>query len=97
MPGRKGNFCDFQWPIADELTNTGLNITELAQDDLPGGNPISDPPVGRFDCIEHRIETLSQICQDVVMIIRGAVVGPECSRRAAHQDSIRNNLLQPGR
>ena len=32
--------------------------------------------------------------QDVVMIIRGAMIGPECSRRAAHQDSIRNNLLQ---
>ena len=97
MTGRKGNFCDFQWPVADELTNTGLNITELTQDDLPGGNPISDPPVGCFDRIEHRIETPAQIRQDVVMIIRGAVIGPECRRRAAHQDSIRNNLLQSGR
>jgi hypothetical protein len=84
MTGRKGNFCDFQWPVANELTNTGLNITELTQDDLPWGNPISDPAVGCFDCIKHRIETLSQIRQDVVMIIRGAVIGPEGSSRAAH-------------
>ena len=97
MPGRKGNFRDFQRPVPDELTNTGLNIPELTQDDFPGGNPVSDPPVGLFDCAEYRIEARTQICQYVVMIIRGAVIGPERGRGAAHQDSIRNNLLQLGR
>lgn len=88
---------DFQRPIPDELADTRLDVTQLTQNDLPRGDSVRYPPVGRFNSVEHGVQTRGQIREDMVMIVGGAVVGPKGRSGAAYQDRIWNDLLEPRR
>ena len=97
MPGWQRHFSDLQRPVPDELANPDSISPSSPRMIFPGVTRFVTHPSVAFDGVENRIETDAQILQYMVVVIRGAVVGPQRRGGAAHQNGVGNDLLEPCR
>ena len=96
VPGWQAHLNYFQWPFPDELPDAGLDIAQLAQDDLAGGHPVRHPSIRRFDRVENGIKSVTQIFEHVIVVERRTVVGPGCRSRTADEHGIRDRCHPVG-
>ncbi|MHB1975209.1 MAG: single-stranded DNA-binding protein [Acidimicrobiales bacterium] len=92
----KPDVSDLEGTLANELADTGLDPVELSEDDLSWSDAVGDPTVGCLDRLEDRVELLSEIGDDMVVIERLPVVGPQRRHRPADEHSVRNYVLELG-
>lgn len=83
---------------ATHLAQTGLDAAEAAHDRerrLRGPHR-RRPALRRLDRIQHRLVTVDEVGEDVVVIERVSVPGMEGRGGVAHEYGVGHNLLEAG-
>jgi hypothetical protein len=94
MVGRKHDLRSFQGPDADHLTDAGLDVPQLAEDDFSWDYPVGHPLALGFKSLEHDVEPVPQSRENVIMIVGVPVTCIQGRGRPSHENRVGNYLLQ---